>query len=528
MYPKTRLKKIFLYLLLPLSSFCFSSCTPGKMGPNNKISIPVGVLPNSFDPRQAQKISDKTIIGNLFEGLLKENEGTLVYALAESVGISKDELTYYFKIKNTQWSNGDPLTPEDIKESWLQLLSPSFPGASLWILDSVKNARKARKGELPLSSVGIFTTEGNILKVELEKRDPYFLKLTTSPILFPVHKSLREQLCCNRLPISNGPFIVDKYLKDEYLLLKKNPYYYDKDSVRIENLHFLLINSPHTAYLMFKDGTVHWLGQPFIVLQGEFLNELKKNNSLRSFKVYGTTWLLCNPKSRVLYHPKIRRALSLAIDREGIVTGFLKTEQSPATTLLPYTSTKATFNSNYMEDKNEAKRLFQEGLEELGIRSQDFRFKFSYTNIPSRYGLIAQLICENWRSVLGIDIHPEGTESKTLFEHFENKKCDMIIGCRIPELPDPICFLEIFTSSGLANFTVINPSLFEDLLQKLHLNENEQDELLSIVAIENFFKETGTVIPLYHISFDFATDPRLTGYICSSSGTLDFKKVELS
>lgn len=535
MFLKNLLRKtLFLSILVVIPVF---SCRNSNLDNDSKtVTIAILNFPTEFDPRTAQRISDRTVLANLYEGLLKEREDnySLEYALAESVHISEDNLIYTFKLKDTYWSNGDPVTSTDFKESWLQLLSPDFPAVSPKILDCIKNARKTGKGIPITESVGIYDPDPHTLRIELERPYSCFLKLTTTPVLFPVHKNIRHSYLTGKKTgtgdvISSGPFRIEESSSDKILLLKKNNYYYDKRLVRLEALKFLLIPSSHTAYLMFRNKTIDWFGQPFTVIHNEALDELKKNQNLLKFDVVGTTWLLSNHTSGPLSNKKFRQALSLSIDRENIVKGVLRAHQLPTSKILP-----PSFHSSsqYLTEKTDyntakAKQLFKEAIEEMGVRPQNCRFKLSYSTTTPRYALLAQVLCENWQSVLGLEISPQGFDKKTVNSLMEDKKFDMIIDCRIPAINDAVNFLEIFESYKRFYFLILEKEKFTKLLMRIRKENNYYEKSILLRQVEKFFEEESTIIPIYSISFDFAVNPRLTGFRNCLSGSVDFKTAEV-
>lgn len=143
--------------------------------------------------------------------LTREKGRAGIAAQAESYEVSPDSKTYTFYLKNTSWSDGSPVTAYDFEKTWLSILDPNFPSPDAYLLYSIKNAKCAKEGKLPLNQVAIQAKDAKTLVVELEMPTPYFLQILASSVLLPVNAD-KDQSDPNwpnqpEQLLSNGPFI---------------------------------------------------------------------------------------------------------------------------------------------------------------------------------------------------------------------------------------------------------------------------------------------------------------------------------
>lgn len=108
--------------------------------------------PVSLDPRTVRSLKDLTIVKQLYEGLMRlDEEGVPQPAVAESVTISDDFLTYTFHLRPTVWNNQEGVTAFDFVSSWKQVVDPKFASDYSYMLYPIKNAQLAREGNLQLT-----------------------------------------------------------------------------------------------------------------------------------------------------------------------------------------------------------------------------------------------------------------------------------------------------------------------------------------------------------------------------------------
>ena len=134
------------------------------------LRINLRVEPVSLDPRKGNDMVASQLHFMLFEGLLRLNpDMTLSPAQAHSYDLSADGKIYTFHLRDAKWSDGTPVTAYDFEKSWKSLLDITFYSPDAYLLYAVKNAKRAKMGEISLQEVGIHSKNAKTLVVELER-----------------------------------------------------------------------------------------------------------------------------------------------------------------------------------------------------------------------------------------------------------------------------------------------------------------------------------------------------------------------
>ncbi len=492
--------------------------------------------PISLDPRNVRSLKDLTVVKQLFEGLTRlDEQGHPQLALASKVEISEDQTTYTFTLRDALWSNGDRVTAEDFISSWSQVLNPQFACDYSHLLYPLKNARSAREEKCPLSAVGMTALNDSTLVIQLENPTPYFLELTAFPTYFPVNHALEQKDVRWALPpgdlfVCNGPFRIKQWNPQVDLLLEKNPSYWDANAVTLEEIAFTVLSDHATEALLFEKRELDWLGQPVSFnIAPELLSKMRSMGKITSYPVAGTFWFKFNTDQPPFHHAKIRKAFSLAICRNDIITHLLQGNQQAATGPLP--PSMCLQKTPYFQDGDldAAQRLFEEALQEEGWTRDTFP-KTSLSYPPTERNVkIAQLVQQQWQNAFEIPIHLNSVELQVYRRQVRQGLFQVGTGDWIADFNDPVAFLEIFkyrndetTGSGMNDTGWQNPAFISFLELSLHEKDPiQRKELLH--AAEQILVEEMPVAPVYHFSFDYAKQAEITGVVLSPLGIADFK-----
>ncbi|QVE49078.1 peptide ABC transporter substrate-binding protein [Chlamydia crocodili] len=498
--------------------------------PQDHLSINMKDDPRSLDPREVRLLSDINLIKHIYEGLVQENThtGHLDPALAESYSLSDDGKTYTFHLRQAYWSNGDPLTSEDFIASWKQVVNQEVSGVYNFAFDPIKNIKKIQQGILSEEDVGFHAEDDKTLVIELESPTSHFLKLLALPIFFPVHKDQRQSQLA--LPIASSAFYPKKIKQKQWLRLEKNPYYYKQEQVKTQTITVHFIPDANTAALLFNQGKLHWQGPPWGErIPTETLSHLQSKGSLHSFDVAGTSWLTFNINKFPLNHTKLRKALSLALDKESLVSTIFLDRAKPAQHLLPnslHTYPSLEFPSK--EQRNYlAKKLFQESLEELNISAKDLEsHSLVFPAGSSASALLVQMIREQWKDILGFSIPIAGKEFALLQTELASGHFSLATGGWFADFSDPMAFLTIFAHpSGVPPY-VLNHKDFMTLLTTIQ-EERDLKKRNELISQASLYLETFHIIePIYHDAFHFALNKKLSNFNFSPTGVVDFRYVK--
>lgn len=491
---------------------------------DSSITINLREDPKTLDPRQAQDTLNFNVLNALYEGLFRLNpQEQLQAAVAERYEVSEDLKTYHFFLRPTLWSDGTALTAEDFAYSWKSLLEPNFPSSFAHFLYPIKNAQACKQGKLPLNELGIEVIQTNQLKVTLEDPTPYFLELLTTPPFFPVHKNFQA----NQPLISNGPFSLIYWKNNDELLLKKSSYYWDQDTVQIEQIKMIQVDES-LELAMFEKNLIDWSGSPISNLPSDALKHLKNQSHFLNTPALGTHFYRFNTSASPFHKQNMRRAFCLALDRDKIVTHVTKGGQIPALSFLPPAislQTETLFKDN---SQQEAKRLFSLALEEMGIQKSELPPIVLTYKSGDRSHKIAQAVQQQWNHTFGIEVLLEALEAKAYYHKRKNLDFQIADSSWIGDFKDPTNFLEIFKYRDLdSNGTSWESDTFIralDLSQKA-ISPHERSQ--NLLSAENLLMEEMPIAPLFFYNFCSLKSPRITQVLLTQTGILDFKWAQI-
>ena len=247
-------------------AFAFSGSAMGRA----EFTFTNGAEPKSLDPHIMTGQPEGRIGQALFEGLLFEDPATLIptAGMAERWEESPDGRVWtFFLRRDALWSNGDPVTAHDFYWSWQRALAPETASEYSYMLWDLVNGHQYTKGEVEdFEKVGLKALDDYTLQVTLRTRVSYFLNLVTFYTLLPVHRPTVEKwdrVAPGRwtLPeniVTNGPFLLDRWIVNDRIRLRKNPGYWNADSIRLETIDVLSVDDVTASLNAYLRGESDW------------------------------------------------------------------------------------------------------------------------------------------------------------------------------------------------------------------------------------------------------------------------------
>ena len=522
---------MMIRFLLLICIICAACSKKESSVPKQILRVGIQSEPASLDPRKARDLDSGVVLRMLFEGLMRvSKEGVVEPSLAERIEVSEDGLRYVFFLKNTNWSDGHPLTAADFVYSWKTILNPQFPTDIAYHLYPIKNARKAKLGEVPLNEVGVSMRDPLTLVVDLEQSTPYFLELLTMPPFFAVPEHIAEKNSNWALEastmVSNGPFRMDLWSHADQISLIKNPAYWQASDINLSEVD-LLVAAPDTGLRMFEENKLDWAGSPLAVIPTDAISSLKEAQKLQCSPFLATSFCRVNvvekigEKQNPLSNKAFRKALAVSLDRSAIVEHILKGGQRKATRLVP--SEMKLDADGYFSDNDP-----QEGLKLLDAAKETLGDSFgpiviSYYN-NERTSLIAQTLQRQWQERLHIAVEIEAVEPKVYFQRVSKKEFQISIGSWTADFNDPINFLDVFKykDNGTNNTNWENPE-YIDLLNRSALCRDLEERSQILRKAEELLMEEMPIIPLYHFVLNYVKNDAWTDVILSPQGHLDLR-----
>ena len=541
---KIRLKKILAMTLLTAlvgSTFLGCGSTENTVSSGNveqKIVYTIDANPKTIDPQLNSAVDGSKVIRNTFEGLMREIEnGEVENGIAEGYEVSEDGLVYTFHIRdNAKWSDGEDVTAKDFEYAWKRALNPNTAAEYAYQLFYIKNGEAYNKGEASADDVGIKVVDNKTIEVTLESAVPYFVSLLAMPVYYPVRQDIIEEngdkwALSPETYVSNGPFKMTEWSEKESMTFIKNENYWDADNVKLETLVFRLIDDQTTTLSAFKNGELDIMEQPPTTEIQSLIDE----GVAKVYPYLGTYFYMVNVSGKglsseavdALQDVRVRKALSLAIDRNLITEKVSMGGEIPATSYVPE-GVKDTQGNTFHKDYSsvttnieEAKKL----LEEAGYpNGQGFpTITFTY-NTASNNQMIAQAIQDMWKTNLGINVELKNEEWAVFQTTRNNFQYEICRHGWIGDYNDPMTFLDMWvTASGQNNAGYSNEE-YDSLIAQAKSEQDGEKRTELLRKAEDILMDDMAIIPIYYYTNIVCANDNVKGYVKSPLGSMLFRQ----
>lgn len=479
----------------------------------------LGSDPKTIDPQLNSASDGGHIINNTFEGLMREVNGKLQPAMAESYEVSDDGLTYTFKLRDAKWSDGKPVTAHDFEYAWKRALNPETGSEYAFQMFYIKGGQEYFEGKGKVEDVAVKALDDKTLEVTLNAPTPYFLNLTSFYTYMPARKDVVEKdpegwAKNPELAVSNGPFKLAEYSTGDKIVLVKNENYWNVDAVKLDKIVASMIVDQSTQLTAYESGELDAIDE---VPTQEIPRLLAEEPTFQILPLLGTYYYIFNVDKEPTNDVRVRKALALAIDRKAITEQVTKGGQKPATGYVPeglFLSDGREFREvagDYGIDPNkaqveEARKL----LAEAGYpNGEGFPTLELVYNTSENHKAIAEAIQEMWKQNLGINVTLTNQEWAVFQDTRHQGNFSIARAGWLADYADPMTFLDMWTSYSGNNDaqwrwqkyesdTKLNPSnkKFDELIEKSKtITGAERDKTL--LEAEKIMMDEMIVMPIY-------------------------------
>jgi len=432
----------------------WTACGPQR--PAADLVFVNGAEPETLDPAIITGQPEGRLANALFEGLLSFGpDGRPIPGVAQSWEISDDKKTYRFHLRpGTRWSDGTPLTARDFVESWKRTLTPETGSAYNYILFPIRNAAAYADGKIKdFREVGVREIDPQTLEVTLENPTPYFLDLCAFVTLQPVPLHVVEKFGDDWIKpaniVGNGAFLLEDWRINDLIRLRRNPEYWNAKNVSLKSVDVLPIAKANTAFNFYASGQADLLMDKGLT-PPSLLDELKSRKDFHAAPFLGIYFLRFNCSKPPLDDPRIRRALSLAIDKSVITTKITRAGELPATGFVPPGMQGYTSPESPGFDPEAARRLLADAGFAEGHGFPRLTYLYSEGELNEA---IAVELQNMWRQHLGISVDLARQEWKVYLNSMNSLDYDICRSSWVGDYPDPMTFLDLFLAGGGNNRT---------------------------------------------------------------------------
>ena len=475
-----------------------------------------GDEPQELDPHLTTGIPEFHIQQALFEGVVAKHPTDLSIepGVAESWDISDDQKTYTFHFReNARWSNGDPVTAQDFVYSWERALRPELGSLYSYMFTYIKNADAFFKGEIDdFKLVGVKALDERTLQVELNAPTPFFLQILDHHSYYPVHPPTIEKFggMIKRGSqwsrpgnfVGNGSYTLKDWKLNRILTVERNPYYWDADKLTLKEIHYYPVSNRSTEERMFRAGQLHVTNR----VPNEKIAWYRENRpeSLNITPYLGTYFYRFNTRVEPLGDVRVRKALSMSIDRVQIVENVTKGGQIAAYNFTPPNTNGFTAAARVEYNIEKAQGL----LAEAGFPNGEGFPKLEIIyNTDESHRMVAIAIQQMWKKALNIDVTLSNQDWQVYLENESQGNYQISRAAWIGDYLDPNNFIDLFLTDGGNNRTGWGNDRYDELVAMAAKATSKEERFKYFQENEEILLEESPIMPIYTYTRVFLIDP---------------------
>lgn len=486
----------------------------------------------------------QTVMLNIYEGLFRLDENhELTEGMAEDHEMVENEdgsVTYTFNIReDALWSNGDPVTADDFVYAWKRAMNPETFSAHAYIMAPIVNANEIQNPDDELygqvDELGVEATDEKTLVVELNNNVPYFLELLSNPVMFPQNEEFVASQGDDyglepENVISNGPFFLETWKHDQGWVLSKNEEYWDSENVSLDAVNYKVAKDASTEVNLYETGDIDVAN-----LTSEFVDMYAEDEAYTTNINTEVYFMRFNFQNEYLANENIRKALDMSYDKAEAAEGILKNGSIPAYFLVPEEFVtnedgedfRAKYGDFNMTDIEEAQKLWEQGLSELGTDSINLEL-LSYDD--DQRTAMAEYMKNQWENNLPgltVTINQQPNKQKLALEGEQDY--DMSFSGWRNDISDPVEFLNVHLSDGPYNWQDFANEEYDSLVKNAQvdfsdLNQRFEDlQEAERILIE---QETG-ISPIYQSANARLINPAVNNFVAHPDNTFSFQWVTM-
>jgi oligopeptide transport system substrate-binding protein len=507
-------------LACSLALFAAAAGTAPTADPPGVLRIGNGPEPETLDPHRAEGVSTANILRDLYEGLTAYGpDGSIVPAAAESWEQAPDGLSYTFHLRRqARWSNGDPLTAEDFVAGLRRSADPATGSNYAQILSPIENAAAVSAGRLPPERLGVEALDAQTLRIRLQGPTPYFPGLLAHWAAFPIHRpSLQAWGRAFARPgrlVGNGAYRLQDWVVQSQVTLQRNPYYWNDAQTSIGTVIYYPTEDLASELQRYRAGELD-CSYAIPMSQARWARRLF-GAELHLAPYLGSYWYgynLARPPFKD--NPRLRLALSMAIDREVIAGKLLQGAALPAYGFVPpgtwnYTPQSPPWAAWPRERRlAEARRLYAEAGYSAGHPLQvELRYNTQEDNRR-----IATVIAAMWKQGLGVQTQLLNEEWKVFLQNRHGRLLTEVFrGAWIGDYDDASAFANILRSFDGKNDEAYASAAYDALLQQAQQQPDAAQRRGLLEQAEGLMLGDMPILPIYFYESKHLVKPYVAGW----------------
>lgn len=538
------MKKRLLVLLVAVAMIAVPLAACGGGGDSStgekQLVVQVGPNPETLDPALNSAVDGANTILHLYEGLLVVDENSqLAPGQAESWETSDDGLTWTFHLRDgLKWSDGTDLTANDFVYSWKRIADPELAAP---YLDTVLNPIKGYnpEGTNP-DDLAVSAPDDKTLVVELSAPCTFFGSLAAFATMMPVQQATIEAngdawATSPDTYVSNGPFYMTEWEQGSHITVSKNPNYWNADAIKLDSIKFMLIEDANAAYSAYQNGEVDFIKD----VPTEEIPSLDGNDEFHIDPIIGTYYLNLNCNLDQFKDAKVRKAMSLAIDRNYVADTIMQGTYTAAGNFMgpgwvdpaggefidnanggkPYID-----NDSFDANLEEAKKL----MEEAGYPNGEGFPEIVYsTNDTGYHKAVAEYLQQAWGE-LGISVKVDIVEWASFTPMRRNGEYESARNGWVGDYDDPSNMIELLYSTNGNNDGKYNNPEFDKQIDISRSTLDLKERSAALHKAEDILMEDAGCIPVAYYNDFYLQSSKISGMWHSPYGYWYFMYADIA
>lgn len=541
---KTLTLALTIVMIVSLA-FGMIGCAGAKTG----ATICVGSEPATLDPNMNESVDGMIYVTHLYEGLYRPNtDGSFSLGQAKDVTITDNADGTAHVVAtlrdDIKWSDGKAVTAQDFVYSWKRLCDPATGSSYGYIgQDFFANGAQVRDGVITPDELCVTAVDDKTLEFDITANVPYTKDLLAFPSLMPLRQDIVEANPEGwstevKTQVANGRYMLSEFAHESQIVLVKNTKYWDKASTKMGELTFMLSDDDNAILAAFKAGDLD-LADSFPSDELAALRETPEYTQYGQIGLYYLEIQQIDGGLEQLRDLNVRKALSLAIDREYLNKTVFADSRIPAYSLVPFGVPDATAGSDFRKTAgvtvggdisddyaaNVAKA--KELLAAAGYPDGKGFPKLEYViNENTGHQAVAEGVKQMWKENLGVDLEIVVMDWATLQDYRKTSDCQIARQGWLGDYTDPSTFFDLFTSKAGTNDGHYNNPTYDELVIGARTEMDTAKRMQMYHEAEAILMNDMPIIPIVFYADDVLSQTNFTGFGVTGTGLKMFWDAE--
>lgn len=478
--------------------------------------------PDSLDPHTSVSAPALIVQNDLFESLLTlDARGRPVPGAALRYTVSADGRVYTFTLREgLTYSDGRAISAADFVWSIRRLADPATAstGLAAWI-DLLENGRAILRGESSPNSLGVEAPDERTVRIRLTRAAPWFPAIVAFPVFAPLPRHVIERYgrawTRPENMVVNGPFMLQSWTPGQAVRVVKNPRFHAAASVRLDGVEYVSVSDQNTGVRLFLDGRLDTVTN----FPPEKLDDLRRSRprELRLAPSLGVTAYVFNHRLTKFRDPRVREALSIAIDRQMLTTKIVRAGDQPALGIVaPSISALPASGTTNGGANGGLRRTAQLERARTLLRAAGYttarplEVELLY-HTSEEHKKVAVAVAAMWQAA-GVRVALRNAERQVVEAASRQGDFEIVRAAWFSPYPDASGFFAYLRQGSPSNAGAYENAQFEDTLERSARIVDPAERRRLQRAAEEMLQRDHAAIPLYHIVSRRLVSQRVIGW----------------